>query len=336
MTLSRARAYNNYVFARRPALTVLFALACAALCGPARADDIAAGPGPIVNVQLDNGHIAFVTWNRPFVRITTAGNVNWSRVPATPSSTLQVNMWADSTQTFFGTVTLPAEPFFLPPIPGVRDAIVARGYGDTTVFVPENAALLIGHVSGKGGISVTGYQGAAIAVAHDGAVVMQAFTGTAFLQALRGRISATDSTFDRVRARSGVGPIVFSRCAAGQIDASSVTGAVLYDDGTLGQGPVHFSSVYSNVGVGIASYPGTLPSEVVNGTATATLGARGPVVTASSTRGNAFIYNGSMQAHPDLLARWPRAGVLLETPAAVRRPPLFRRPPSARRGRPPF
>lgn len=332
MNAARNGAYNTRMVVTRGAAAVLFALAVAAVGAQARADDIAAGAAPVVNVQLLYGHVAFVVWNRPVIRITTDGSVSWQRVPVMPSNVAQINMWAEQTQTLHGTVTLPQEAFVLPPISGTRDAIVARGYGETTIEMPQGTVLAVAHVLGQGGASVSGYQGIFVAAVHDGTIVVQNFTGTAFLQALRGRIVALDSTFDRVRARAGAGPVIFSRCSAGQIDATSVTGAVLYDNGTLGQGPVHFSSEYANVGVGIASLPGATAEQGVRGTATASLGTGGPVVTATSVHGMAFIYRGSIAAHPELLSRWPRLAPLVRIAPFRMRPPL--RQPRSRRGPP--
>jgi hypothetical protein len=315
----------------RTGAAVLFAFAFVALRGYARADDIAAGPTPIVNVQLSFGRIAFAVWNRPVVRIATDGNVTWRRLPVVPAQVAQINMWAEQLQTQRGLVALPEETFVLPPVTGTHDAIVARGYGDTTVTLPQGTVLAIGRISGTGNVAASGYQGTLVATTHGGAILVRNFTGTAFLQAVRGRIVALDSTFDRVRARSGAGPVIFSGCSAGQIDATSVIGAVIYDNGTLGEGPVHFASEYSNVGVGIATLPGA-SIQSVNGTATATLGAGGAVVTASSTHGTAFIYRGSLATHPELLTRWPRLGSLLRSAPAMRRPPpRFRGRPSFRR-----
>jgi hypothetical protein len=324
MNRASADTYNGGMALARGAAALLFAFAVAAASGQARADDVAIGPTPIVNVQLLYGHVAFTVWNRPIVRITTDGSVTWQRSSVIPANVTQINMWAEQTSTARGSVTLPQETFILPPIAGPREALVVRGYGQTTIQMPQETTLVVAHVLGEGGIGVFGYQGTFVGATHNGALFVRNFTGTAFLQALRGRIVAIDSTFDRVRARAGAGPVIFSACSAGQIDATSVTGAVLYDNGTLGQGPVHFSSEYANVGVGIASLPGAT-TQSVRGTATVSLGAAGPVVTAISMHGTAIIYRGALASHPELLARWPRIAPLFRIAPFMRRPPL--RPP---------
>ncbi len=322
MTMAHRRAYNGAVL-KYAAAAALFAIASVAAGGSVRADDIPTGPAPFVNVRLTSGHVALAVWNRPFVRITTEGSMSWRTVGVTLPAAAHMNMWAERTQTRRGPVGFSQETFVLPPIAGKHRAVLARGAGNVTVLVPQTASLVVVRIFGKGGIGVNGYQGTLIATTRNGTILVRDVTGTAFLQALRGRIAVVNSTFDRVRARTGAGPIIFSRCNAGQIDATSVIGPVLYDNGTLGQGPVHFASEYGSVGVGIANFSAA-PAQSVNGTATTSLGAGGAIVTATSMHGTAVIYHGSIATHPELLTRWPRLAPFLRRMAPLRRPPARR------------
>lgn len=306
---------------------VLAGLALVALRAPAHADDIAVGPAPIVNVQLQSGDASVSVWNHPYVEIVSQGVVTWRHVAAPPHLPTEMNFWAQQVLTERGTVTLPAELFELPPITGLHDAVVAKGFGNTQIFIPQNATLVVVRTEGNGSIDVSGYQGTLVAVARSGTVRGRNIGGTAYLQSLRGGIFVTDSSFDRVRARTAASPVIFSSCQAAQVDETSIAGAVIFDNGTLGQGPVHFASEFGNVGIGIA---GLAPRwQQQGGAVTATL-AGGAVVTATSTHGSAFIYQGSLAQHPELLSRWPRLERL--TPAF--RLPMFFRPPPRRR--PPF
>lgn len=315
-------------FARAIALA---GLALVALCATARADDIGVGPAPIVNVQLRSGDASVTVWNRPYVEIVSEGAVSWRNVAAPTRLPTEMNFWAQQIPTERGILTLPAELFELPPIVGVHDAVIARGFGNTTIAVPQDTALVVVRAAGIGAIDVSGYQGTLVAVARNGIVRVQNAGGTAYLQSLRGGIFVTDSSFDRVRARTAIGPVIFSNCQAAQVDETSIAGAVFFDNGTLGQGPVHFASEYGNVGIGIWGLSGATRRQQQGGAATATL-ASGAVVTASSTHANAFIYQGSLTQHPELISRWPRLQRFV--PPLMRPPPILRTPPRRRPPRP--
>jgi hypothetical protein len=318
-------------FTRVFALAGLALVALVALRAPARADDVAVGPAPIVNVQLQSGDATVAVWSRPYVEISSQGVVTWRHVAAPPRLPTEMNFWEQQVPTDRGVLTLPAELFELPPITGLHDAVVARGFGNTTIFVPQDAALVVIRTVGNGAIDVSGYQGTLVAVARNGDVRARNVGGTAFLQSLRGGIFVNDSSFDRVRARTAAAPVIFSNCQAAQVDETSIAGPVIFDNGTLGQGPMHFASEYGNVGIGVSGFAGAPRWQQQGGAVTATL-AGGGVVTAASTHGSAFIYQGSLAQHPELLSRWPRLQRFV--PPRPLRPPTFFRTP--RRRRPPF
>jgi hypothetical protein len=293
----------------------------------ARAADIPVGPSPILNAQLTSGSVTIRVWNRPQVRITTDGRIDWrylttAQIPHIPS---EIDFWSQTATTPLGSVTLPLEAFLLPALPGNHDAVTLRGYGATTITMPAQTALIVTRIAGRGDITISDYRGTLVATTNAGAIEVQRVAGTAYLQVLRGRIFVADSTFDRVRARSGVGPVVFSSCSAGQIVETSALGAVIYDDGTLGQGPAHFGSEFGNVAVGISGAPAAMHHSP-GGNTTVTFGP-GSAVTASSAHGSVLTYSGALGAHRDLLGRWPRGAVLLRThgPAPMMRPPIRRR-----------
>ena len=325
--------------------------------GQARADDITMGPSPIVNVQLTGGSVTVRTWNRPQVRITTDGRVDWNYftpLQTQPRIPAQIDSFAQTMQTLRGSITLPAESFILPQLPGIHDAFVARGFGNTTIVLPQTTALVVARIAGQGSIKVSDYHGTLVADTRMGVINVERFAGTAYMQVLGGRIFVADSTFDRVRARLGVGPVVFEDCSAKEIDETSIVGAVVYDNGSFAEGPAHFASEYGNVAVGVGSRDvqlsghsggnGSVFSDfgagaAVNrpnapGDAIVTIGSGGPVVTASSAHGSVYMYRGMLSSHPQFLAQWPRAGVLLQArgaplpPARFAPPPRFaRRPP---------
>jgi hypothetical protein len=289
----------------------LAGLAFLSVCATARAEDIPVGQAPIVNVRVDYGQVNVAVWDRPIVSINSSGAITSQYVPNVLNLPSQITMWAQSAQTLRGPVALPAEPFVLPPIVGTHDGVTVHGDGNTTIMVPQGTALVVARVSGRGGIGISDYQGTLVATTRNGFVTVRNVGGTAYLQSLRGGIVASESSFDRVRARTGEGPVVFTDCQADQIDATSVFGAVLYDNGTLGQGPAQFSSDNDNIGIGIADLPTTEPAQVLNGTSTEMLGPAGPALTVTAPRGAAYVYSGSLAQHPELLSRWPRAQNLM-------------------------
>ncbi len=303
-----------------PLLAMLAAMVFS--CAVARADDIPTTASPVVNVVLHTGTLSVRTWRQNAVAIVTGGRVSWKRFDARTTAgriPVAINSWAVSTETPRGPVSLPAERFEIPALPpGPHDAVVASGAGDTTVWVPSGAALVVVRVI-AGTLRVFGYDGVLVAHVRHGAAELQHVAGSAYIQVVSGRIVAVGSHFDRIRARTAVGGIFFERCEADQIDATAARGNILYDDGRFEQGPAYFSTGEGGIAIGLAAGRATisgrsasgrvivasgdrLSGHTSGGISTIQFGGGGPFVTASA-QGAIAVYGGALVRHPALLQR---------------------------------
>jgi hypothetical protein len=146
-------------------------------------------------------------------------------------------------------------------------------------------------------------------------------TTTAFAQMSNGRLSLADSSFDRIRVRSNGAQIVFEGCRSKQIEASSVSGSIVYDGGSFDPGLARFDSISGSIALGVAapallagrsqdghvytSFDRRTPvDQAPDGTATATFNGGGPLVNAISGRGNVYLYEGSLTTRPVLPPEW--------------------------------
>ncbi|HUY41545.1 MAG TPA: ATP-binding protein [Candidatus Dormibacteraeota bacterium] len=331
---SIARAHDGNVDAQRsasggslfrvtiPLLALLAGLFCFSPPAIARADEIAVSASPVVNVMLANGNLTITTWNRSEIRVVTDKRVDWKRfdtrqtAPRIPS---EINSWAVTVSTPRGPAFLPAETFMLPAFaPGPHDAVSMQGFGDTTITVPSRAALVIARVI-AGTITVRGYHGVLVAHVRRGAMRFVGFRGTAYAQVVAGRIIAVDSSFDRLRARTANGNLLFEACRSRQIDVTAIHGAILYDDGAFAEGPAYFSTGEGAVAIGVVGSGLTLSGHSANGDVMlgfgpqATVRRRGGSVVVNLGGGGAFVsaqapglvalYHGRLAEHRRILAR---------------------------------
>lgn len=323
MMPSTRRRYNGAVrISRGRGAAVLFlALLCwTGLAAQARADDqINVGQNPILQVQLGTGIVNVQTWDRPVVQVSTDGQVNVQHLDASavdPKIPKQIPNAAHSIETVHGTVTLPPEPFVLPKLQGAtHDAVRVTGNGNTTVMVPSTSAMVMAHVD-TGRVVINNYHGVFVAQVHSGGVFLNHVDGSGYVESLRGRVIASDSNFERLRVRTAASNVVFNRCTSHQIEASSTYGSIVYNNGSFEPGLARFESEHGNVAVGVrggaqlgghsdtghvvSSFPsGTQLQGDVN-TAQAKVEGGGPVVTATSKDGSVYLYNGSMDEHPEV------------------------------------
>jgi two-component system sensor histidine kinase ArlS len=305
-----------------PLLGMLAALIAALAHGVASAQTLRTLPSPVVNVVVAGGHLTIRTWARDAVGIHSTYPMTWHRFGADETARRipsEVSSWAITVPTRHGPAALPAESFVLPPLPaGPHDAIAANGNGDTEVWVPRGTVLLIARVV-NGTLTVLDYRGVLVAHVRRGRLQLVRVGGTAYAQVVAGSIFAVQSTFDRIRARTAIGNVIFERCSAGQISATVVRGAVIYDDGTFAEGPAYFSSSDGNVAVGVAQGDVTvagrssknsiaiaLPrrdwSRQPDGGVVARVGRGGSFVSALA-QGTLAIYRGRLAEHPALMLR---------------------------------
>jgi hypothetical protein len=351
MMAARPPRYNRLVRSGlgRGALVALVAsLASLALAAPARADEqFDVGPSPIVNLHVSRGQVTIQTWDRPQVFISAENPIDVHHVaPSAVDAQIpkQLQIASDQIQTDHGLVTLPEESFVVPELPpGGHDAIVAHGSGRMTIMIPRGTAMVMAQQRG-GHLTIRNYHGIFFAHARAAGVSLDNVSGTGFVESLRGRIVANDSTFDRLRVRTATGDMLFKGCTSQQIQATSAYGSIVYDDGVFQPGLARFESEHGNVALGVRgnaqigahSGSGHVESSFdddaqVRGdpaTKQATVGSGGPVVTATSKNGSVYLYNGSMNEHPQVRQALSGSTRLpIQTPA---HPPREERPPPPR------
>ena len=353
--MARAAArYNEAVRAqwRRGAVATLFAcLSYLVLAAPARADEqFDVGPTPIVNVHITRGDVTIQTWDRPQVLISADNPPDVRQVAASevdPRIPKQVQFASDTVMTDHGPVTLPAESFVLPTLPGTaHDAIVVpQGSGNMTITVPRSTAMVVAQVR-AGHLTLDNYQGVFVAHARGAGVSLNHVSGTGFVESLKGRVMATNSSFDRLRVRTATGNMLFQGCTSHQIQATSTYGSIVYDNGSFEPGLARFESEHGNVALGVRgnaqigahSESGHVVSsfhdddaQIQGGSTTqqATVHGGGPIVTATSKNGSVYLYSGSINDHPHVREELSGSARL---PIRSAPPPP---PPPAPRARPP-
>jgi hypothetical protein len=317
----RAPRYNGSVRLGRwrGALVTLVASMCSlAFAAPARADEqFDVGPSPVLNVMDDRGQVTIQTWDRPQILISSENPADIRHLApqeVDPGIPRQMQMPSHRIQTQHGPVTLPAESFVLPELPGEQhDAIVARGSGNMTITIPRSTAMVIAHLR-AGHLTLQNYRGIFVTHVRSAAVSLNNVEGTGYVESLRGRIVATNSSFDRLRVRSAMGNMLFQGCTSHEIQATSTYGSIVYDDGSFQPGLARFESEHGNVALGvrggaqigahsgaghvISSFQDDVQVRGDPATKQATVGGGGPVVTATSKNGSVYLYSGSMNEHP--------------------------------------
>ncbi|MEO9170258.1 MAG: hypothetical protein ABI278_03715, partial [Candidatus Aquilonibacter sp.] len=179
-------------------------------------------------------------------------------------------------------------------------------------------ALVIANVK-RGDVAITGYKNG-VFVAHIGGGSMQLdnVSGTGAIQVNNGEVIARNSDFARLRVRTVRGNMQFENCNATQIEATSLMGSILYDNGNFQPGLARFESERGNVMLGVAGsgvqigahssvgqiYSDSSAVQAGQTDAQATLGRGGPVVTATSGTGSVIFYNGALRNHPALARRF--------------------------------
>ena len=255
-----------------------------------------------------------------------------------------------------GPGALPPEEFpFAGFRPGTHDVVsVAAAEGSRLVVtVPATTGILVLRVGG-GQTTIEGYRGANLfVVQNQGRVQLTGATTTAFVQMNYGAFYASDGTFDRIRVRGIAAHDVFERCRSKQIEATSVTGSIVYDGGAFDPGLARFESQTGSIALGVTS-PAQLSGRSTEGhvltlfdrrgaasveqrgegEATATVGGGGPLVNAISGRGNVYFYDGSLLSRRNVTPEWRQVHALFNQhrkSANAIQPRINRRAPGALR-----
>ena len=208
---------------------------------------------------------------------------------------------------------------------GVHDSVRIVTADDThvTVMVPPSTALLVARIrNGLGFIDVEDYHGGTMFVASaGGATRLSGVITSAFVQQNNGRLDVVDSSFDRLRARGNTANFIFEHNRARQIEVSTVSGNVVYDNGTFDPGLARFDSTYGSIGLGVASGAQvqarstdgrvysmwdrrTSLDQRSDNDVSATVNGGGPVVNALTGRGNVYLYDGTIVSRPNLAPEW--------------------------------
>ena len=301
-------------------LSVFAFFAGTCVCAHAATALIPTTAAPFVVVQLDSGSVNIRTWDHAAIQIDADPTVTFSHAPPRQVATRipeQIPLWSQSIKTPQGQeLDLAPELFPLPPFPpGEHDALIVRGEGDVTLTVPQQSPLLLINVR-LGSVTVAGYTGTAF-VAHvtAGEIHMENVNTTAAVQVNNGPIFISNSSFERLRLRTGRGNAFMSACRSRQIQVTSLTGSVTYDNGIFDQpGLAHFETTRGNIAIGVA---GGMQIEAHSGSgrifydvgadgnvnrnaddAQATLLGGGPVVTASTVSGAVIFFRGSLNDYP--------------------------------------
>jgi hypothetical protein len=309
---------------------------------------VATSASPVIRLQMRSGSVTVRTWNKPQVQISSSAPVRARHVDAPiVQSALppEITIFDATIQTRDGPVILPPESFPLGAVlDNPHDGVLIFGGdsgADVTLTIPNSTALLW-TVVGIGTVRLNDYRGGTfVALVHTGAVRLQNVSGDGYAEVARGPLTVRNSAFNRIRARTGAGNIVFENCNARQIVASSVNGSIAYDNGTFVPGIARFESENGNVAIGVAGggalidahseggkiFSGFSDGASVSGSPTdaqAIVGPGGPVVTANSLRGGVYLYSGALRSHGKLQGAWDPIGRIL------RHPPLQKKLPHRR------
>jgi len=348
MTLRRLRAYDTAVDVLQARalrwiaaglgvfLACLLAPAAPAVAGTSSWD---VGDQAVVRVFVrgKGNSVEVREWDRPAVQIewtdyvtpvidrslVTFGTV---RNPLSQQVPPQLYSARDNTGLAGIGQTLPPEEFpyqgFRPGVHDVLRVMVAQG-SHMIVTVPASTGLLDLRVGG-GQTVVEGYRGANLYVLQGtGRVQLDGATTTAFVQLNYGVFFAVDGSFDRIRVRGIGAQDVFEHCRTNQIEASSISGTIVYDGGSFDPGLARFDSQTGNVALGVTSPAqltgrsdtghvytmfdqrgGANVDQHGDGDATASVGSGGPLVNALSTHGNVFLYDGTMSSRRTVAPEW--------------------------------
>ena len=342
----------------RSLTAVVFTLAILGAAGAASAEPtlLDVSDQPIILIQHPRA-VAIRTWDRPQIAVETDGGEppvvdrrSMNHFPGAMGGGYPVPIPAENVpnaNAMESPLALGPEEFVVNPPAGAQDTVRIRlpqsGTPDNPSIVTIPAGTAILSVNGGGFALIQDYRGQLIATQRAGPMIVRNVAGTAFLQNLRGQVFVQDSTFDRLRTRTAVNNMIFSNCTVKQIEASSLRGSIVFNNGSFQPGLARFETQTGNVAIGVngnanlnvKGAPGQIfqkfdrPSQFVdrNGEATATVGGGGPLVNVVTQQGRVYLYDGSLATKGPLPQHWsPIRGAVqqVERSRALRPPPLRR------------
>jgi len=354
---------------RSLAASAFFALFCWVVpvaAGAADAVSYDVADGGVVFIRTTDADVTIHTWDRNVVSAewddgdqmaVSKRSYNATGGFAVPKRAIRVSRSGEPLR----TLELPPEDFPIDSLtPGLHDMItflqtkrsddfetLSTGPAHLTVTVPASTGAVFVR-TGKGSVTIEHYRGTGLIFADNAQVFLSDVQGAFFLQVINGKTYAVDSAFDRLRARSNTGTFVFERCASKQIDVQTFYGSIVYDDGRFQAGLARFASEDGDIAIGTTS-AAQLAGRSVEGhvytnfdrpaqidapipsQANAIVGPGGPLITVSTVRGSAFLYDGGMDAHRPLSIEWRPIADVLRSRRRAYFPQRF--PPPERRER---
>jgi hypothetical protein len=315
---------------------LIFLIGSSAGAAHAGISSLEVGDQPVIQVWARTGSdIAVRTWERPAIQIETddeqAQVSRRALTFGTVQNPLSVTIPFQNIQTRDAngnpvSGTLPPEdfPFASSMRAGVHDVVHIQAGENTrtTVTVPAGSAIVDARVFGNGGVSIANYRGGTLFVfQNNGVVRLENVAAATFVQLLNGRLQVTDSAFERLRARGNTAAMLFERSRAKQIEVTTQSGPIVFDNGTFDPGLARFQSTAGLIALGInggaqvngRSQDGRVYAmfdqrprfeQRADGDATALIGSGGALVNAVTTRGNIFLYDGSLANRRAVPPEW--------------------------------
>ena len=295
------------------------------VAGAAQTTTYDVGDRALVSIEAKQADILVKTWDRPVVQVETEEDFAILNGPF-DNGLLDIPVYPERLQFGETTINLAPESFPVTSVPRMSRGAVKIGTrqtsGSMTVTVPASTAFIIIRANG-GRVRMNDYRSGTFFIAlRNGIIALSDVGGEGFLQLLRGHVSVTDSSFTRLRARTAAANMLFENCHARQIEASSVAGSIVYDNGSFEPGLARFDSLEGNVAVGVSGN-GQIGARTIDGhiytsfdrrnvpieahpneTAVTLGSATAPSINVSSARGNVFLYDGSMGSKSFLADEW--------------------------------
>jgi hypothetical protein len=303
----------------------------------AESSSFTVGDQAVVRVIAGNGStVSLRAWDRPTVEVDTDDEsvqvLRRTVVFGTAQNPLSVSIPL-ATIAVRDPATGMSEPGSLPPeeFPYASDfragphdvlRVEAAAGAHVTVMVPPSTAILETGIRGSGILTVDDYHGGTLFVRSGGGrALLTDVTSAAYIEVRNGTVNVRDSSFDRLRARGNTVGFLFEHTRARQIEVTTVSGAIVYDDGTFDPGLARFESTYGSIAIGVASNAqiearsgdGRVLSlwdkrppidQRGDGAASATVDGGGPVVNALTAHGNIYLYDGSLATRRIVPAEW--------------------------------
>jgi hypothetical protein len=292
------------------------------------------GDQAVLQVWGNAAAVTIRTWDRDEVQVDDDDDSAFYRSRATVKTSASFPIPAVSEQRPIpgGTriETLATEDFPVPKLaPRVHDAVRIRAAEPRpdpgqrpplprlTIMIPESTGLVYVRL-GHGSLTLRDYRGTSIVSLNHGRITFADVGGDAFVQPLNARFYATRSAFDRLRARSSSGDEIFDACRVREIEATTISGTILFDNGVFDPGLALFASSSGSIAVGVNggaqigahtddgriwSMLHSLPPSPVMAASPSDDGLQvagdgGPLVNASTEHGNVFLYDGSLSGRP--------------------------------------